>query len=262
MADPILFDDGAAYERSMGGWSQLAGRVFLDWLAPAPGQRWIDVGCGNGAFTELAMQRCSPAAMLGVDPSEGQIRFARSRPGAQGARFEIGGAQALPAADASVDVAAMALVIFFVDEPGRAVAEMRRVVRPGGVIAAYAWNIIGGGLPHEPVQAELRARGFTPMLPPQVAVAQRGPLRSLWDDAGLIEVRQREIAITRTFESFEAVLETVTGMTSLAGIVARFSSAERDSFRSGLRARLPAADGAGRITCSARAEAIAGRVPG
>jgi len=49
---PIRFDDGAAYERMMGAWSQLVGQVFLDWLAPAMGQRWIDVGCGNGAFTE------------------------------------------------------------------------------------------------------------------------------------------------------------------------------------------------------------------
>jgi ubiquinone/menaquinone biosynthesis C-methylase UbiE len=48
----IRFDDGEAYERMMGTWSRLVGDIFLDWLAPRPGQRWIDVGCGNGAFTE------------------------------------------------------------------------------------------------------------------------------------------------------------------------------------------------------------------
>ena len=68
--DQIRFDDGAAYERYMGEWSRLAGETFLDWLAPKPGLRWLDVGCGNGAFTEMLVGRCAPASVQGVDPSE------------------------------------------------------------------------------------------------------------------------------------------------------------------------------------------------
>src|SRR5580704_14182276 len=67
---PIRFNDGGAYERGMGGWSRLVGEVFLDWLAPPSGARWIDVGCGSGAFTELLMQRCAPAEVHGIDPSD------------------------------------------------------------------------------------------------------------------------------------------------------------------------------------------------
>ena len=88
---PIRFDDGAAYERMMGAWSQLVGQVFLDWLAPAMGQRWIDVGCGNGAFTEQLIQRCAPAEAQGIDPSEAQLAFAHTRAGAAGAVFLQGG---------------------------------------------------------------------------------------------------------------------------------------------------------------------------
>ena len=66
----IRFDDGAAYERMMGTWSRLAGEIFLDWLAPRSGLRWIDIGCGNGAFTELLVERCAPAEVQGIDPSE------------------------------------------------------------------------------------------------------------------------------------------------------------------------------------------------
>ncbi len=67
MAEPrITFDDGGLYERTMGAWSRLAGEVFLDWLAPAPGLRWMDVGCGNGAFTEALVQRCAPAEVQGI----------------------------------------------------------------------------------------------------------------------------------------------------------------------------------------------------
>jgi ubiquinone/menaquinone biosynthesis C-methylase UbiE len=134
MTDPqIRFDDGAAYERIMGIWSQLAGEQFLDWLAPAGGQRWIDVGCGNGAFTELIVQRCAPAGVDGVDPSDGQLAFARTRPASRIAKFRQGDAMTLPYDDKSFDVAVMALVIFFVPDPTKGVAEMVRVVRPGGV---------------------------------------------------------------------------------------------------------------------------------
>ena len=56
----IRFDDGAAYERMMGIWSRLAGEIFLDWLAPRKGLKWVDVGCGNGAFTELIVARNAP----------------------------------------------------------------------------------------------------------------------------------------------------------------------------------------------------------
>jgi SAM-dependent methyltransferase len=75
----IRFDDGASYERMMGVWSRLAGNIFIDWLAPRSGLRWIDIGCGNGALTELLVDRCAPAEVQGIDPSEGQLAFARTR---------------------------------------------------------------------------------------------------------------------------------------------------------------------------------------
>ena len=69
----IRFDDGASYERMMGVWSRLAGDVFLDWLKPHSGMRWVDVGCGNGAFPELILSRFAPTEVHGIDPSEAQL---------------------------------------------------------------------------------------------------------------------------------------------------------------------------------------------
>src|SRR3954471_1967062 len=129
----------------MGKWSQLAGDTFLDWLAPAPGLRWLDVGCGNGAFTEMVVERCAPALVQGIDPSEAQLAFARTRHTAGVAEFCQGDAMALPFLDNTFDAAVMPLVIFFVPEPPRGVAEMARVVGPDGIVAAYGWDLHGGG---------------------------------------------------------------------------------------------------------------------
>jgi ubiquinone/menaquinone biosynthesis C-methylase UbiE len=76
-----FFADGDAYERLMGRWSRLAGEVFLDWLEIPANLRWLDVGCGDGAFTEALIARCAPSEVVAVDPSEGQLAFARTRPG-------------------------------------------------------------------------------------------------------------------------------------------------------------------------------------
>src|SRR5687767_6152480 len=118
----ITFNDGEAYEDFMGKWSRLAGEKFLAWLAAPRGMRWVDVGCGNGAFTGLIVERCGPAEVDAIDPSEEQIAYARSH--VQKARFRTGDAMALPYADAGFDIAAMGLVIFFMPDPQKGVEEM------------------------------------------------------------------------------------------------------------------------------------------
>src|SRR5215218_5989814 len=140
----IRFDDGAAYEEFMGKWSRVAGDAFLRWLDPAAGWRWLDVGCGNGAFTGMLVERLAPLAVDGIDPSADQIAYAQKRLATDSVRFEVGDAMALPYADSTFDAAVMALVIFFVPDPARSVVEMARVVRPGGSVSTYAWDILGG----------------------------------------------------------------------------------------------------------------------
>ncbi len=256
----IRFDDGAGYERAMGIWSQLAGQVFLDWLAPSLGLRWIDVGCGNGAFTELLVRRYAPSEVQGVDPSEAQLAFARARPGARGVRFLQGDAMALPFDNARFDAAVMALVIFFVPDPANAVAEMARVVCPGGMVATYAWDMLAGGFPFEPIQAEMRALGITPPLPPSAGASRMEVLRDLWTRVGLQAVDTREITVQRTFTDFDDFWNTSTLTGSIRPTLAAMPSGDVEKLKSRLRARLPA-DATGRITYDARANAIKGRLP-
>ena len=256
----IRFDDGAAYERMMGNWSQRAGSIFLDWLAAPLGLKWIDVGCGNGAFTELLVERCAPALVNGIDPSEAQLDFARKRLTARQAKFDLGDAMVLPFPADEFDAATMALVIPFVPEPIKGVAEMARVVRPGGMVAAYIWDMLGGGFPLDPIRIEMSAMGLTVVNPPRLEASRIEVLRELWTRAGLSEVETREITVHRTFPDFEDFWTTSLLAPSMQSVIPATAPNDIELLKARVRASLPA-DAAGHITYSARANAVKGRVP-
>ncbi len=258
-ATRIRFDDGAAYEEFMGKWSQLAGDTFLRWLAPPGRWRWVDVGCGNGAFTEMLLERCSAAQVEGIDPSPEQLAFARARFATHPVRFQVGDAMALPYGDAAFDAAVMALVIFFVADPAKAVAEMARVVRPGGSVSSYAWDILGGGFPFNDLQEEMAALGPAPIWPPSVEASRRETMRALWSDAGLVRVETRAISVERTFDDFDTFWKIAQTGPRLLPRITAMSSGERELLKERLRGRLTA-DANGRIVCRARANAIKGEV--
>ncbi|MDB5653677.1 MAG: SAM-dependent methyltransferase [Tardiphaga sp.] len=261
MTDPsIRFNDGAAYERMMGAWSHLAGDIFLDWLAPEPGLAWVDVGCGNGAFTELIVQRLAPCEVHGVDPSDGQLRYARTRPGTEMATFHQGDAMALPFANNAFDAAVMALVIFFVPEPSRGVSEMARVVAPGGMVAAYAWDMDGGGFPLQPVMRELRAMGLAPPLPPSPDASRIDHLQRLWRDAGLKQIETRRIDVTRHFADFEDFWAASTSGSTVKPMLAEMTPQVVAELKARVRAHLTEG-AAGGVSCDAFANAVKGRVP-
>jgi SAM-dependent methyltransferase len=260
VTNEIRFVDGTAYERYMGKWSQLAGEKFLDWLAPKPDLHWLDVGCGNGAFTEMLVERCAPGSVYGIDPSEKQLAFARTRPAATLAQFRQADAMALPFPENTFDVAVMSLVIFFVPDPPTGVAEMARVVRPGGKVTAYSWDMTGGGFPYDALQSEMRGLGVDVPMPPNPEASRIDVLKDLWNGAGLDSIETLEITVQRTFSDFDDYWTTVLGGPSVGPPLAAMSSSDLSLLKTLMKARLPA-DGAGRITYNARANAVRGRVP-
>ena len=257
-----LFTDGEAYERMMGRWSRLVAEAFLDWLNAPKNLRWLDVGCGNGAFTEELIAHCAPSAVTAIDPSDDQLAYARRRrPEVRMTDFRVGDAQNLPFADCSFDVAAMALVISFLPDPGRAAAEMARVVRPGGWVASYMWDTLGGGAPVHPLYLAMESMGMTSVRPPNPAASGRDAMQGLWKNAGLELVETRVISIQTVYADFDDFWNSNTVPIGPQGkIIAGMSTSAREELRTRLRDHLPVSS-TGRIAHEAFANAVKGRVP-
>ena len=256
--DPqIRFNDGAAYERMMGVWSQIAGEVFLDWVTPAKSLTWADIGCGNGAFTQLIVERCAPKRVFGIDPSPGQLAYAKTRLASLPVELATGDAMALPYTDNSVDAATMALVLFFVPEPTKGLGEMIRVTRPGGTVAAYVWDIPGGGFPADAIWAELAAIGQPVPPPPSAEISSMDALKALWS-SGLDQVETKVIDVERSFTGFDDYWDACMGSSATKAAVQALSAQQVAQVKARARERI--ASKGGRYT--GRANAAKGRVRG
>jgi hypothetical protein len=153
----------------------------------------------------------------------------------------------------------MALVIFFVPEPAKGVAEMARVVRPGGVVAAYAWDMQGGGFPMTSILAEVRSLGKETQGPPSVEASRMEIMGKLWSDAGMEGVETCKITVQRTFADFDDFWTSSTGAGSVRATIEALSRDEVETVKTRVRAKL-SPDAEGCITHSAFANAIKGRV--
>jgi ubiquinone/menaquinone biosynthesis C-methylase UbiE len=257
-----VFNDGAAYERLMGRWSRAAGAEFLEWVAPPTGAQWLDVGCGTGAFTELVSGSCSPASLIGVDPFAEQIEYARSLPIARLAEFKVADALNLPFPDRSFDVVASALVINFLPDRPRGIAEMRRVAKPGGLVAGYVWDFAGGRSTGGPLIRGLRAIGIEPPTIPGTSDSSIEALQTVFKGAGLQEVEAREIKIEPTYRDFDDFWTSQTSaITPIGKFIGALSEPEQLRLRHSVTSTLRSnADGS--ITYSACANAIKARASG
>lgn len=255
-----FFTDGDAYERLMGRWSRAAGEVFLDWLSLPPGLRWLDVGCGTGAFTTLVVERCAPSGISAIDQSGDQIVYAANSPNSSAIDYRIGDAQCLPFADGEFDVATMALVLAFLPDRKRAIAELKRVVKPGGMVATYHWDTLGGGYTQQPLIDALAAMGVPRQFPgPGLEDARIDRLEALFRVAGLDEVATRTIEVQLDFENFDAYWASEISLTNpIVRPIRDMSKPDVERVKQLVRQRL-STDDRGRIVSAARANAVKGK---
>ncbi len=254
-----FFADAEAYELAIGRWSRIAGGPFLDWLSLPGGLRWLDVGCGTGSFTELVLDRCAPNTISAIDPSEEQIAFAKGRPGAGRVAYRQGDAMSMPFGDDEFDVGVMALVIQYVPDRTKAMAEMCRVVRHGGTVAAYVWPGPDEGHPLQPLNDALKQMGVEPRRTPGDQVRPIGALIDLFVASGLEDIDGRSIEIQLTFKDFDDYWTSQTAEARKRSL-RNLTDTDVERLKSSLRNTLPT-DADGGIAYMARANAVNGRVP-
>lgn len=255
------FTDGAAYERLMAAWSRSVGEVFLDWLGVGAGQRWLDVGCGTGVFTELVYDRCAPAEIAAIDPAPEQIAFARTKPIARKMEFRVGDAQALPFPDQMFDVVASALVINFIPDRPIALAEMRRVARPGGLVAGYVWDFTAMRAPTGPLLRGMQQTGIEPPMAMGTAASSIDALAALFKAAGLEAVATRAIEVTVSFPDFDDLWTSITpSYAALGKVTAALPATERDRLKEAVRAQL-STEPNGRLAYASLANAVKAIAP-
>jgi ubiquinone/menaquinone biosynthesis C-methylase UbiE len=257
----VNFDDAAAYDYLMGRWSHAIGERFLDWLAPPAGLRWLDVGCGSGAFTQLVLQHAAPGAIVGVDPAPAQVAHASQQ--TPRAEFRVADAMSLPFADGNFDIVVSALVINFVPDSVKAFAEMCRVLRPGGTVAGYLWARSGAEnhSPFAPIERGLESIGADVLRPPMRPESTADGATAALQSAGFRDIAVTLLKATRTFRDFDDFWDTHCLPIAPPGqSIAALSDEGRRKLQDTMRSMLPAAAD-GSVSYSSRALAFKARKP-
>jgi len=259
-----MFSESDAYERFMGRWSRALAPRLVRFAGVRDGERLLDVGVGTGALTEAVAAAAPRGTVVGIDPSEGYVAFARKSHPDERLRFEVGDARDMRFEDAAFDRTLSLLVVNFIPDPGRAVSEMRRVTRTGGTVVAAVWDY-GEGMQMlrefwDTVislwpDADARDERHMPL-------SRAGELAMLWREAGLLDVSEQALAVPTRFLSFEDYWSPFLGGQGPAGaFVSGLSSEDRERLRTALRRRLLGEGPERSIALEARAWAVRGTVP-
>ena len=261
----MTYSNPAAYESFMGRWSTRLAPLFLRFAGVEDGQQILDVGCGTGVLTRAALAAGEKIKATGVDPVQTFIAFARESTGPR-AEFQVGSVDALPFADGAFDAVLGLLVLQEFDDPDRSIAEMARVTRPFGKVAACQWDF-RDGMPMMAIFWDL-ARV---LVPDQVADYQghTRPLRNAdlmelarrWTAAGLSNVKATRLELAMPFQSFEEFWVPFTsGATPLSAFAVEVNRATKGELETLYRKRLHNVRADGSFDFAARALAVSGVV--
>lgn len=246
MNQPAQFDAWSAgqnYEHYMGRWSRQMAAEYLRWLTPPRRAGWLEVGCGTGALTATLLADCNPKTVLAIEPSKDFIAYARSMVTDKRVSFEIADAAKLPAADGTVDIVTSALVLNFIPDKIAALAEMKRVLRPEGLLSFYVWDYPGGGMGF--IDAFWRAAAEIDEKAKALDEAKRFPfctregLTALCREAGLASPTIEPLEIETAFPDFEALWRPFTlGAGPAPGYCMALPEEQRDRLKAKLAENL------------------------
>jgi SAM-dependent methyltransferase len=255
------WQDGSAYQGYIGRWSRRVAERFVPWVDVVRGGTWVDVGCGTGVLTRTIVELASPASVVGVDPSTGFLRTARASVRDSRVEFVEGSGGALPLLDESSDAVVSGLVLNFIPDVGAALADMRRVAKREGTVAAYVWDYGGemqllrrfwdAAVALDPSAAELDEAVRTPLCRPEA-------LEQAFGAAGFDEVEVAGIEVPTVFRDFDDYWNPFLGGAGPApGYVVSLGDDARERLRDRLFDTLPR-EPDGTIELIARAWAVRG----
>jgi SAM-dependent methyltransferase len=252
---------GAAYDSWIGGLSRRVAPVFVAWLDVPSGRHWLDVGCGTGALSGTILATADPASVLGVDPSASFLDRARALNPDARARFEVGSADALPVPEGTIDGAVAGLVLNFVPDVARALAEMQRVTAAGGRIGAYVWDYADGMeviRRYWEAAATVDPAGVAAVGAELFPICEAGALAAAFREAGLQHVEGRAIEVAADYAGFDDYWAgLLSGIGPAPGFNMRLDEDRRAEVRERLRASVETERG-GAIHLTARAWAAKG----
>ena len=229
-----------AYGRFMGQYSEPLAVQFLDLAGVRAGQRALDVGCGTGALTVRLVERLGATAVTAIDPSAPFVESMRRR--FPDVDVHLGSAEQLPFADESFDHSLAQLVVHFMTDPVAGLVQMRRVTRPGGLVAACVWDHAGGGGPLATFWGAVNDLDAAAPDESGLAGAREGHLVELCEAAGLRQVEPSTLAVSVRFETFDDWWEPFTlGVGPAGAYVAGLDETRREELRTRCAQRLPAA---------------------
>jgi len=252
------FSNPEAYEYLMGRWSRVLAEKFLDFVGIRDGDRVLDVGCGTGALACSLAVRTRRSEIVGIDPVAQFVVYARAHAAEPRVKFDVGDALTLPYPPASFDACLSLLVLMFIREAGRALAEMRRVTRPGGSVAVCVWDKVGMEMNSifsrtvvelDPAAAQRRdAQGYS-----------EGMLASMWVEHGFSDVKEEALVIPLEFKSFDDFWQPqLGGQGPWASYLSELSSSARLALQTRLREKLLGGRSDEPFTLTAKALAVRG----
>ncbi len=264
-AEAKMFAASAGYERFMGRWSRLLAPALIAFAGVRNGDRVLDVGSGTGSVASAVEAGMPASEIIGIDPSEGFVAYARQNERSGRLRFEVGDAQALRFDDASFDRTLALLVMNFIPDPVKAIAEMRRVTRPRGTVSACVWDYDAGMQMLRLFWDE--AVALDPAIEPRderhMKLSREGQLADLWRKAGLVDVRDHPLVIDQAFSSFDDYWAPFTDGAGPGGAyVVSLPDDRRRKLEARMRKRLLGDRQDGPFTLKAKAWCVRGEVPG
>lgn len=262
--EAAMFSTSAGYESYMGRWSRRLVPEFIVFARIGPSDKVLDVGTGTGAVATGLVATMPGVTIVGIDPSEAFLAYAKANVGSPRVSFETGDAQSLRFADASFDQTTALLVINFVPDHDKAIREMRRVTRRGGGVSACVWDYDSGMEMIRTFWDELVAE--VPALEAKhqrnMKFARAGQLGEAWRRAGLVDVEERPIVVDQSFTSFDDYWKPFLGRTGAAGaLVGSLDDAQKLAVEARLRKRLQGEGGDRPFRLKARAWCVRGVVP-